>query len=105
MKRLIDAVLRHRVLVALAWLAVAVAGVATAPSTLDRLSYDFALPGQPAYEANQEILKQYGGGGLNEPLLLVVEGAGFPRLLVRGAAVVQRTAVGEHGWEFREFLP
>lgn len=76
MQRLIDVVLRRRLLVALAWLAVAVAGVATAPTTLDRLSFDFALPGQPAYETNQRIVEQFGGGGLNEPLLLVVEGDG-----------------------------
>ena len=76
MKRLSDLVLRHRLLVALAWLAVAVAGGATASTTVDRLSYEFALPGQPAYEANQQIIEQFGGGGLNDPLLLVVDGPG-----------------------------
>ena len=76
MKRLTDVVLRHRLLVALGWLVVAVAGGVTAPTTADRLSLEFALPGQAAYEANQQIVEQYGGGGLNDPLLLVVEGAG-----------------------------
>ena len=55
MDRFTDWVLRHRLLVALGWLAVAVAGGAPAPTTVDRLSYDFALPGQPAYETNAEI--------------------------------------------------
>lgn len=76
MKRLTDVVLRHRLLVALGWLVVAVAGGVTAPTAADRLSLEFALPGQAAYEANQQIVEQYGGGGLNDPLLLVVEGAG-----------------------------
>ena len=76
MKRFTDVVLRHRLLVALGWLVVAVAGGATAPTTADRLSLEFALPGQPAYEANQQIVQQYGGGGLNDPLLLVVRGEG-----------------------------
>ena len=76
MKRLTDVVLRHRLLVALAWLIVAVAGAATASTTVARLSLEFALPGQAAYEANQQIVEQFGAGGLNDPLLLVVNGAG-----------------------------
>jgi RND superfamily putative drug exporter len=69
-------VLRHRLLVALAWLAVAVAGAATAPTTVDRLSFEFNLPGQAAYETNEKIIDRFGGGGLNDPLLLVVTGDG-----------------------------
>ena len=49
MTALTDWVLRHRRWVALAWLLVAVAGAWAAPRAVDRLSYDFALPGQPAY--------------------------------------------------------
>ncbi|GAB6902107.1 MMPL family transporter [Kineosporia succinea] len=74
MSRLTDTVLRHRLLVALVWLVVAVAGAATAATTVDRLSLEFQLPGRPAYEANQQILQQFGNGGLNDPLLLVVDG-------------------------------
>ncbi|MDV6262567.1 MMPL family transporter [Rhodococcoides yunnanense] len=76
MKRLTDVVLRHRVLVALAWLVVAVAGGATASTTVERLSFEFALPGQDAYETNTGIVEQFGGGGLTDPLLLVVSGDG-----------------------------
>ena len=72
MNRLTDVVLRFRLLVALMWLAVAVAGGATASTTVDRLTFDFDLPGQAAYETNQQIVEQFGGGGLTEPLLLVV---------------------------------
>ncbi len=77
MNRLSSVVLRHRLLVALAWLAIAVAGGATASTTADRLSFDFALPGQAAYETNEQIIEQFGGsGGLTDPLLLVVSGDG-----------------------------
>jgi RND superfamily putative drug exporter len=76
MNSLTTVVLKHRLLVALAWLVVAVAGAATAPTTVDRLSFEFALPGQAAYETNELIIEQFGGGGLNDPLLLVVTGDG-----------------------------
>jgi RND superfamily putative drug exporter len=76
MRSLTDLVLKHRLIVALAWLIVAVAGAATAPTTVDRLSFDFALPGQAAYETNEQIIAQFGSGGLNDPLLLVVKGDG-----------------------------
>ena len=74
MSRLTDWVLRHRLLVALAWLAVAVAGGATASTTVDRLTYDFDLPGQPAFETNQDIAATFGGGGVDDPLVVVVRG-------------------------------
>ncbi|QIG42101.1 MMPL family transporter [Nocardioides anomalus] len=74
MERLTDWVLRHRLLVVLVWLAVGVAGGATTTTTVDRLSYEFALPGQPAYETNEAIAQQFGGGGLDEPLLIVARG-------------------------------
>ncbi|GAA5147373.1 hypothetical protein GCM10023340_19710 [Nocardioides marinquilinus] len=75
MRRLTDLVLAHKRLVVALWLAVAVAGGALAPTTVDRLTYDFDLPGQPAFEANERIAATFGGGGLDAPLLLVVEGA------------------------------
>jgi RND superfamily putative drug exporter len=74
MRAVTDLVLKHRLLVALAWLAIAVAGAVTAPTTVDRLSFEFNLPGQAAYETNEKIIEQFGGGGLNDPLLLVVTG-------------------------------
>ena len=74
MTALTDWVLRHRLWVALAWLIVAVAGGVAAPRAVDRLGYDFALPGQPAYEANVEIAERFGGGGFDDPLLVVVRG-------------------------------
>ncbi|MGH3937688.1 MAG: MMPL family transporter [Pseudonocardiaceae bacterium] len=65
-------VLQYRMVVVLFWVGLAGLGGALAPRTVDALSYDFALPGQPAYEANQEIVEQVGSGGVNDPLLLTL---------------------------------
>lgn len=90
MTRWTQLVLRHRLVVALLWLAVAVAGALTARSTVDALSYDFSLPGQPAYETNQSIVDRFGGGGLTDPLVVVTgEGAEV------AAAVGELDALGE----------
>lgn len=42
----------------------------TAGRTVEALSYDFGLPGQPAHEANTQIRQIYGGGGVDDPLVL-----------------------------------
>ncbi|HEV7712480.1 MAG TPA: hypothetical protein VGP16_30090, partial [Asanoa sp.] len=66
-------ILRHRRLVMLGWLVLAVVGGALAPRTIDRLSYEFSFPGQPAYEANQRIERTFGGGGgAVDPLVVTV---------------------------------
>lgn len=75
MVKLADLVLSHRLMVVLVWLAVAVAGAVTAPRTVEALTYDFGLPGQPAHETNTDIQDLYGGGGLIDPVVLTV-GAG-----------------------------
>ncbi|MGY1748897.1 MMPL family transporter [Modestobacter sp. SYSU DS0511] len=72
MGRLTDWVLRHRRLVVLGWLAVAVVGGVLAPRTIDRLGFDFSTPGQPAYETNVDIQQRFGNGGGTDPLLVVV---------------------------------
>ena len=97
MTALTDWVLRHRLWVALAWLFVAVAGGLAAPRAVDRLGYDFALPGQPAYEANVEIAERFGGGGFDDPLLVVVRGedaaSTVEDVVPRAAAAVPGTRV------------
>jgi RND superfamily putative drug exporter len=87
-------VLDHRIAVALTWLLVALAGGVMAPTTVDRLSYEFALPGQPAYEANAQIVADYGNGGSNNPLLLVTRGDDAAAAAVRVAAQAQRAVPG-----------
>ncbi len=72
MARLSTFVLRHKRLVVLFWLALAVAGMAASPKLSTRLSQQFSLPGQKSYEANQAILRSYGNGGNTLPLVGVV---------------------------------
>ena len=74
MDRLTRVVLRHRGAVALVWLVVAVAGGALAPTTVDRLSYSFDLPGQESYEVDQRVVERFGTGGSDDPLLVVASG-------------------------------
>jgi len=96
--QLTDWVLRHRLVVGIAWLAVAAVGGLTASTTVDRLSYEFALPGAPAYETNEKIMDEYGGGGTNPPLLVVLTGDGAAKAApqiskaVEGAIAKSRTA-------------
>ena len=62
MVRLAVFVLRHKALVALFWVVAMVAGGATAGKTVDRLTLDFSLPGQPGYETEKQLLETYGSG-------------------------------------------
>ncbi|MET0523353.1 MAG: MMPL family transporter [Nocardioides sp.] len=94
MRALTDWVLGHRLVVALVWLLVAVAGAGLAPTTVDRLSYEFALPGQPAYEANVEIDETFGGGGTEEPLAVVVQGPGAEDGATQAADAVAEAVPG-----------
>jgi len=66
-------ILRHRLLVVVGWLALAVAGAAAVTPANEAMTADFgALPGRPGYQTNQEILARYGNGGGADPLVLVV---------------------------------
>jgi putative drug exporter of the RND superfamily len=70
--RLARFVLRHRKAVVAFWLVLLVAGVAGAGRVSDRLTFDFALPGEPGYETAKQIERIYGNGGNTAPSLLVV---------------------------------
>jgi putative drug exporter of the RND superfamily len=72
MQRLSGFVLRHKLAVVLAWLAVLLAGGTASSGVADRLDQDFSFPGQPGYEANLEVLRHYGNGGPSNPLVPVV---------------------------------
>jgi putative drug exporter of the RND superfamily len=72
MKTLATFIVRRRWLVMLAWLAVVIAALAGLGHVGGRLSQQFALPGQPGYEANKQILRAYGSGGPDAPLVPVV---------------------------------
>ncbi|MGC1419378.1 MAG: MMPL family transporter [Acidimicrobiales bacterium] len=70
--RMARLVIRHRRRVMLAWLLCFAAGGYAASQLTHRLSYDFSLPGQPAYQTGEKILALYGNGGNTTPSVLVV---------------------------------
>ncbi|MFO7251899.1 MAG: MMPL family transporter [Actinomycetes bacterium] len=72
MTRFATFVLRHKLLVVLAWLAVAVAGGFAAARIEDRLTPDFAQPGLAGFEANRTLERRYGTGGDDPPLVAVI---------------------------------
>lgn len=66
-------VLRHKLLVVLAWVVITVAGVASTGPAADALSERFDLPGRESTEVNTAIMQQYGNGGFALPYVAVVE--------------------------------
>ena len=65
-------VLRHKLAVAVFWLAVLAAGAAASANLAGRLSAQFALPGAAGYQASQHILRLYRNGGPGYPEVAVV---------------------------------
>ena len=59
MQALTRFVLRHKALVALTWLLIAVAGVMTVSGTTHRMTNDFSMPGQ-SYTVDNRIAAEYG---------------------------------------------
>src|SRR5690349_18315863 len=66
------AVLRHRRLVVVTWIAVAVVGALTVTSATSRLSHGFSTPGNPGYEANRAIQSRFGIDGHEQPAMAVL---------------------------------
>ncbi|HVB44729.1 MAG TPA: MMPL family transporter [Streptosporangiaceae bacterium] len=64
-------VLRHKALVALFWLVVAVAGAMTVSGTTHRMTNSFAMPGQ-AFKIDNQIARTYGNGGTQPPYVPVI---------------------------------
>ncbi len=79
--RLARAVLRHRRLVLVVWLGCFLVGGYAASQLTGRLSYDFSLPGQPAYQTGALILRTFGNGGTTTPAILVVSAPKGHRVL------------------------
>jgi putative drug exporter of the RND superfamily len=71
MDRFSGFVLRHRLMVVLAWLALTVAGVAATAAVGDRLQPPDGTPG-PAYDTDTAIARTYGTGGREAPLVPVI---------------------------------
>ena len=71
MQALTRFVLRHKALVALTWLLIAVAGVMTVGGTTHRMTNDFSMPGQ-AFKTDNQIVAEYGNGGSQAPYVPVL---------------------------------
>ena len=66
MIRLTGVVLRHKLVVVLAWLAIAAAGFATVGTATSALSASFSIPGQ-AFQTDAAIQRLYHTGGFQNP--------------------------------------
>ena len=65
-------VLRHRRLVIALWIVAFLAGGVGSSNVSKRLSFNFALPGQPGYETARQIAHYYGNGGESPSSVVVV---------------------------------
>src|SRR4029453_8828158 len=74
--RFAELVLRHRLAISLMWLMLFLAGIIAAGQLSSRLTVDFSLPGQPGYEAEQQLIKDYGVSSFDTfvPVLTVPAG-------------------------------
>jgi RND superfamily putative drug exporter len=86
-------VLSHRRAVAAIWLLLAVAGAATAKTTIGRLTTSYVLAGSPGYAANQQIAARYDNGGAATPVVPVIT-------LPAGQAIDGRGVAAEAGRVF-----
>ena len=81
--------LRHRRLVALAWIIPTVVGVLTVSSATGGLSHNFNTPGTAGYDANAHMLKRFGIDGNEQPSIAVLHlpaGEGMGTAAGRAAA-------------------
>jgi RND superfamily putative drug exporter len=90
-------VLRHRLVVVLGWLALMVAGGIVAGPVTDRLTFDFSLPGQPGYEAEQQLIATFGTSTADTLIPVITVPAGSTvaerKADIAGVFAALRTAV------------
>jgi RND superfamily putative drug exporter len=72
MSSLTRLVLRHKRIVVILWLVLAVVGFATAGQATNALSKTFNLPGKEGFDVSLQIANQYGNGGLSNPVVPVI---------------------------------
>ena len=89
MNRVIGTALRHRRLVALAWIVLTVVGAMTINASTERMSYSYSTPGQKGYEANKHLTERFGIDGTYEPTLALLK---LPPGETMSTAAGQRTA-------------
>jgi putative drug exporter of the RND superfamily len=81
-------ILRHKALVALFWLILTVAGIATVGGTTHRMTNNFSMPGQ-SFQVDSKIVAEYGTGGAQAPYVAVLTVA--PGQRVTDPAVAAQT--------------
>jgi len=92
--------LRHRRLVALAWIILTVVGALTVSSATSRLSHGFNTPGTQGYDANLHIFKRFGIDGNEQPSIAVLKlpaGEGMGTAAGRAAAARTFAAATQAG--------
>jgi len=72
MRRWGELVLRHRLVIVIGWMIIAVAGGAVSGTVSDRMTVNFSLPGQPGDKAANEIIAAFHNGGNTSPLIATV---------------------------------
>src|SRR5436189_3782848 len=68
-------VLRHKLAIVLAWIALTLLGAWSANAVSKRWLEQFSIPGYSAYEANQRTLKTFGTGA-QAPMTIVFSSTG-----------------------------
>jgi RND superfamily putative drug exporter len=64
--------LRHKPLVIVTWLILALAGAFTATTAIQHMTYSYDTPGQPGYEANEHLMARFGIDPTIEPTIAVL---------------------------------
>jgi RND superfamily putative drug exporter len=72
MKKLTHRVLAHKRLIAISWVLLTLIGMAAAGPASEALDQKFSVPGREGWDANVEIIKNYGSGAENPPMVPVV---------------------------------
>ncbi|MGC8464461.1 MAG: MMPL family transporter [Acidimicrobiales bacterium] len=69
-------IIGHKKIIFSLWIVIFVLGGISTASFEKRLSYNFALPGQPGYATSQIINQVWGNGGANPPAIAVITASG-----------------------------
>jgi len=73
MARLARWSLRHKKLVVIFWIVLALVGMSTAKQASNALDQGYSIPGRESYQTNQTINEKYGTGGNAAPIVAVVK--------------------------------
>jgi RND superfamily putative drug exporter len=89
-------IIDHKKLIFGIWLVIFVLGGVSTASFEKRLSYNFALPGQPGYQTSQIINNIWGNGGANPPAIAVVTSTDGASLVPQFAILGREIAILHH---------